>query len=372
MNVSRTLRATTAAGRGSARRWRYISAAWPQTGTVMASRRAASTSVGIARTRLRTVAPPNEGSKGSALAAAAAATLAAASAAAAALNSFGGGSTSVAGCSSADGVDDPYEPGQAVGVGIKAEMWKTKHPNLTILETIEDSPVLGLMSVVRNVETDGGAFLSAANRLMRQLLDFADMGFPNDDEAVFATPARVMMAGVLPEDDVNVCAISLYLENEPCGVFDMELDAAFPSFERGSLRVRGLTRGSSRELPRDMQGKQILLLAPVVGYAQPVLAALERLEQAGVEDENVTLVSVVISKDALETLTEEVEDMRVVCSAMDGETRGSDHQVVPGVGDFSRRYFEAKAIVEAEAAARAAERSAESSSNGKRRWWRLW
>lgn len=49
-----------------------------------------------------------------------------------------------------------------------------------------------------------------------------------------------------------------------------------------------------------------------VGYAQPVLAALERLEQAGVEDEDVTLVSVVISKDALETLTEEAEDMKVV------------------------------------------------------------
>lgn len=54
-------------------------------------------------------------------------------------------------------------------------------------------------------------------------------------------------------------------------------------------------------------------LAPQqVGYAQPVLAALERLEQAGVEDEDVTLVSVVISKDALETLTDEAEDMKVV------------------------------------------------------------
>lgn len=42
------------------------------------------------------------------------------------------------------------------------------------------------------------------------------------------------------------------------------------------------------------------------------MAALERLEQAGVEDEDVTLVSVVISKDALEILTEEAEDMRVV------------------------------------------------------------
>lgn len=61
-----------------------------------------------------------------------------------------------------------------------------------------------------------------------------------------------------------MCAVSLYLENEPCGVFDQELDAAFPSYERGNLRVRGLTRGSAKELPRNLQGKQILLLAPVV------------------------------------------------------------------------------------------------------------
>ncbi|CAN0433053.1 unnamed protein product, partial [Laminaria digitata] len=120
------------------------------------------------------------------------------------------------------------------------------------------------------------------------------------------------LQGVLPEDDVEVCAISVYLEHEPTGVFDFELEAAFPSFERGCLHVRGLTRGSGRELPRNMQGKQVLLLTPVVGYAQPVLAALERLEQAGVSHEDVTLVSVVISKEALETLTEEAGNMQVV------------------------------------------------------------
>ena len=54
------------------------------------------------------------------------------------------------------------------------------------------------MSVVRNMETDGAAFFYAANRLMRQLLDYAEMGFPNDDEAVFATPARVMMQARRP------------------------------------------------------------------------------------------------------------------------------------------------------------------------------
>lgn len=55
----------------------------------------------------------------------------------------GGSAAAVAECSSADGIaDDPFEPGQAVGVGIKAEMWKTKHPNLTVLETGEDTPVL--------------------------------------------------------------------------------------------------------------------------------------------------------------------------------------------------------------------------------------
>lgn len=72
------------------------------------------------------------------------------------------------------------------------------------------------------------------------------------------------LQGVLPEDDVEVCAVSVYLEHEPTGVFDAELEAAFPSFERGCLHVRGLTRGSGRELPRNMKGKQVLLLAPVV------------------------------------------------------------------------------------------------------------
>lgn len=64
------------------------------------------------------------------------------------------------------------------------------YPNHT---TVADLISQGLMSVVRNIETDGAAFFYAANRLLRQLLDYAEMGFPNDDEAVFATPARVMM-----------------------------------------------------------------------------------------------------------------------------------------------------------------------------------
>lgn len=54
-----------------------------------------------------------------------------------------------------------------------------------------------------------------------------------------------------------------------------------------------------------------------VGYSQPVLAALERLEQVGVQASDVTLVSVVISKDAVETLTDEAEDMAIVSHAHD-------------------------------------------------------
>lgn len=51
----------------------------------------------------------------------------------------------------------------------------------------------GLLSVVRNAATEGATFVSAANRLMRQLLDAAVMGLPCNEEAVFATPAGVMM-----------------------------------------------------------------------------------------------------------------------------------------------------------------------------------
>lgn len=44
-------------------------------------------------------------------------------------------------------------------------------------------------------------------------------------------------------------------------------------------------------------------------------------------------------------------------------------QVVPGVGKFSVRYFEAKAAVEAEALERAKERSRELAASKRRRWW---
>lgn len=66
------------------------------------------------------------------------------------------------------------------------------HVSARVTDIVSDSGQ-GLMSLVRNAETEGSAFVSAANRLMRQLLDFAVMGLPSDEEAVFVTPTRVMM-----------------------------------------------------------------------------------------------------------------------------------------------------------------------------------
>lgn len=51
-------------------------------------------------------------------------------------------SEGVADCFRVDMGDNPYEPGQAIGAGLKSELWKGNHSNLTILETGEDTPVL--------------------------------------------------------------------------------------------------------------------------------------------------------------------------------------------------------------------------------------
>ncbi|CAM9945897.1 unnamed protein product, partial [Choristocarpus tenellus] len=85
--------------------------------------------------------------------------------------------------------DQPFTPGQGVGEGLKGELWKAKRPNVSILEIEEGSPVLGLLSLVRNVETVGSEFVCASNRLLRQLLEVAVMELPNDEEAIFNTPA---------------------------------------------------------------------------------------------------------------------------------------------------------------------------------------
>lgn len=52
-----------------------------------------------------------------------------------------------------------------------------------------------------------------------------------------------------------------------------------------------------------------------MAYAEPVLAALDRLQMVGVEEGNITVVSVVIARDAAEKITEEAGDMSVVSRA---------------------------------------------------------
>ncbi|CAN0312777.1 unnamed protein product, partial [Phaeothamnion confervicola] len=76
--------------------------------------------------------------------------------------------------------DEPFSPGQAIGEGLKGDLWKAKHPNVQILE-LEEGPFMPLLSHVRNVETAGAAFVNFAERAMRLLLEAAFTELPNDD-----------------------------------------------------------------------------------------------------------------------------------------------------------------------------------------------
>lgn len=69
---------------------------------------------------------------------------------------FAAASTTVAACARLS-KDAVYEPGQAVGEGLRGELWKARHENVDILELQEEGGenIKRLLTIVRSNESKG-------------------------------------------------------------------------------------------------------------------------------------------------------------------------------------------------------------------------
>eukprot|EP00611_Tribonema_gayanum_P023632 TRINITY_DN5004_c0_g1_i1.p2 TRINITY_DN5004_c0_g1~~TRINITY_DN5004_c0_g1_i1.p2 ORF type:complete len:348 (-),score=139.93 TRINITY_DN5004_c0_g1_i1:1770-2813(-) len=251
-----------------------------------------------------------------------------------------------------------YSPGKAVGEGLKGEIWKAKHPDVTMLDTMEDSPALMLLSHVRSAETTGAAFVSYTDRLLRLLLDAACLALPNDDEAEFDVPGGARAAGQLSTVDGKVYAVTLLQDGE-----DLQLPLLGPllpgdkarrglwgkavadTFQAtgvafGHIAVKDAMHVDARSVPADIKDAEaVLLLASELAGAEPVLAALEHLQEMGVDVDNVVLVCATISKAACEKASAQAKGLNIVTAAVDPDVGAHGH-VVPGIGGLYHRYTE--------------------------------
>ena len=86
----------------------------------------------------------------------------------------------------------------------------------------------------------------------------------------------------------------------------------------------------------DPKGRLVILLDPVIATGDTACRALEIAKRRGADD--ISFVSLVVSRPGLDRLVQEHPDVHFYCVAMD-ETVNEAGQVLPGLGSVSERLF---------------------------------
>ncbi|KAL4177139.1 hypothetical protein KRP22_002075 [Phytophthora ramorum] len=241
-----------------------------------------------------------------------------------------------------------YASGEALGRGVRLELWKAQHENVVVLDLESELIQLG-MTRIRDYENAGAKFTHDANGVLRATLDLALTELPNDDEAVVTTPRGYKAEGLVFEDDVKVCGVSVAVKPEAQKGLSQVLRTSLPYDSKyGEIVVQELAKGGNKiakaTLPEDLDGHEVLLLWPELATVSQIDKIIHLLMQQGVEEEKITVVTLVTSPEAADSFCKAFGDARLVTASFDARLSEGGH-IVPGIGSFEARYLGAPSVV---------------------------
>ena len=117
-------------------------------------------------------------------------------------------------------------------------------------------------------------------------------------------------------------------------------------FEASKVGFVVLQRDEETALPQLFYAKfpefnnstRIIILEPMVATGGSVTAALKILNERGIPNKHIIVVSVVVSSEGLKTVKEEFPGVTIIYAAEDPHLNMKKY-IVPGLGDFGDRYF---------------------------------
>ncbi|KAK1935225.1 Uracil phosphoribosyltransferase [Phytophthora citrophthora] len=244
-----------------------------------------------------------------------------------------------------------YASGEALGRGVRLELWKAQHENVVVLDLESELIQLG-MTRIRDYENAGAKFTHDANGVLRSALDLALTELPNDEEvkttfAVVTTPRGYKAEGLVFEDDVKVCGISIAVKPEAQKGLSQVLRTSLPfDSTYGEVLVQQGPKGGNKAttLPEDLDGQEVLILLPEFASISQVDKVIHLLMQEGVDEEKITVVTLVTCPEAADGFCKTFGDARLVTASFDSRLNNEGH-IVPGIGSFEERYLGAPSSV---------------------------
>jgi uridine kinase len=214
---------------------------------------------------------------------------------------------------------------------------KTGIPHqLSILPMKNDTKMLHTM--IRDESTSKDDFMFCVHRLTVKLIAYVINEFEYQPKDVI-TPCNVLYSGL--NFCNKLCAVSI----SGTGVI---LEECFRSVARdvvfGQIFIQAESENNQNPkihyatLPSDISDRQVILLDVTSGTGSMALLAIRVLLEHSVPQEKITFISLISTLISAHTISSIYPNIRMVTTELDGSLN-SEHQIIPGLGNFTKRYF---------------------------------
>jgi uracil phosphoribosyltransferase len=92
------------------------------------------------------------------------------------------------------------------------------------------------------------------------------------------------------------------------------------------------------KLPQDIVKNHVVVLDPILASGSAATVVLKHLKEAGIKEKQITFVCVISCPEGIKNVFKQFPGVSIVTSMVD-EKLDSQKMLVPGIGEFSDRYF---------------------------------
>lgn len=209
-------------------------------------------------------------------------------------------------------------------------------PSLRMLK--QTSQLRCLHTMMRNRETPRDEFVFYSHRIMRLLIEHAlsllpfekcDVTTPLNKpyEGCHRRPGKVCGVSILRAGEAMETALREVVKD--CTISKILIQTNPETLEPELYYLR---------LPTDIQKYHVLLMDTTVATGAAAIMGIRILLEHDVSEENITLVSLLMSEVGVNTVAYAFPRVKLVTSAVDRQLSKHFH-ILPGIGNFGNRYF---------------------------------
>mmetsp|Transcript_19814 Transcript_19814/g.31492 ORF Transcript_19814/g.31492 Transcript_19814/m.31492 type:complete len:233 (-) Transcript_19814:186-884(-) len=214
------------------------------------------------------------------------------------------------------------------------DQFSTKFDKLKIMPL---TPYLKFLhAAIRDKSQKREKFVFYTDQLLRLLCEFAFIAVPHTPKVV-KTPTGADFQGVAFSP---VCGVSVMRSGE---ALESALRAVMLDLKIGKVLVQMDPETKQRrllysKLPKDVTKNFVMLLDPILASGSTAIAAIKHLLEVGCKEDQISFVTMIACPEGIENIFKKYPKITIVTSMLD-DGLDQNKLLIPGIGEFSDRYF---------------------------------